>query len=64
MYFKNMKNIKRINSDIMEILMSDYKVEKDAYTGPGEIINSEFLNGLKVPEESIIKTIKILEEKK
>jgi len=29
MYFKNMKNIKRINSDIMEILMSDYKVEKD-----------------------------------
>ena len=24
-----MKNIKRINSDIMEILMSDYKVEKD-----------------------------------
>ena len=42
----------------------DYKVEKDAYTGPGEIINSEFLNGLKVPEESIIKTIKILEEKK
>jgi len=42
----------------------DYKVEKDAYTGPGEIINSEFLNGFKVPEESIIKTIKILEEKK
>ncbi len=41
-----------------------YKVEKDAYTGPGEIINSDFLNGLKVPEESIIKTIQILEEKK
>ena len=28
------------------------------------IINSEFLNGLKVPEESIQKTIDILEEKK
>jgi len=42
----------------------NYKVEKDAYTGPGEIINSDFLNGLKVPEESIIKTIEILEEKK
>ena len=41
-----------------------YKVEKQAYTGPGEIINSEFLNGLKVPEESIIKTIEILEDKK
>ena len=35
-----------------------------AYTGPGKIINSKFLNGLKVPEESIIKTIEILEEKK
>ena len=42
----------------------NYKVGKEAYTGPGEIINSDFLNGLKVPEESIIKTIDILEEKK
>ncbi len=41
-----------------------YKVGNEAYTGPGEIINSDFLNGLKVPEESIIKTIDILEEKK
>jgi len=42
----------------------NYKVEKEAYTGPGEIINSNFLNGLRVPEQSIIKTIEILEEKK
>jgi leucyl-tRNA synthetase len=42
----------------------NYIIEKDAYTGPGEIINSDFLNGLKVPEESIIKTIDILEKKK
>ncbi len=41
-----------------------YKVKKEAYTGPGEIINSDFLNGLKAPEESIIKTIEILEKKK
>jgi leucyl-tRNA synthetase len=41
-----------------------YKVKKEAYTGPGEIINSDFLNGLKAPEQSIIKTIEILEEKK
>ena len=41
-----------------------YKVKKEAYTGPGEIINSDFLNGLKVPEQSIIKTIEILEKKK
>ena len=40
----------------------NYKVEKDAYTGPGEIINSDFLNGLKVPEESVIKTIEFLEK--
>ena len=39
-------------------------VKKKAYTGGGKIINSEFLNGLKVPDESIIKTIDILENKK
>jgi len=38
-------------------------VGKEAYSGSGIIINSEFLNGLRVPEESIIKTIEILEEK-
>ena len=38
-------------------------VGKEAYAGSGIIINSEFLNGLKVPEESIIKTIEILEKK-
>ena len=41
-----------------------YQVKKEAYTGPGEIINSDFLNGLKVPDESIMKTIEILEKKK
>jgi len=42
----------------------DFTVEKEAYTGSGIIINSEFLNGLKVPEESIIHTIDLLERKK
>ena len=41
----------------------DFEVNKKAYTGPGKIINSQFLNGLKAPEESILKTIEILEEK-
>ncbi len=41
-----------------------FKVDKVAYTGPGEIINSKFLNGLKAPDESILKTIEILEQKK
>ena len=42
----------------------DFKVSKEAYTGSGILVNSEYLNGLRVPEESISKTIKILEEKK
>ena len=41
-----------------------FKVEKEAYTGPGYIFNSSFLDGLKSPEESIKKTIEILENKK
>ena len=39
-----------------------FEVTKEAYTGPGYIFNSEFLNGLKVPEESISKTIEYLEK--
>ena len=41
-----------------------FKVIKEAFTGSGKIINSKFLNGLSVPEESVLETIKILEEKK
>ncbi len=39
----------------------DFKSE-EAYTGPGIIFNSKFLNDLKVPDESIIKTIEYLEK--
>ena len=42
----------------------DFEVKEKAYTGPGYIFNSEFLNGLKCPEDSIIKTIEYLEKKK
>jgi len=42
----------------------NFKVKDEAYTGPGEIINSDFLNGLKAPDESILKTIEIIEERK
>jgi leucyl-tRNA synthetase len=42
----------------------NFQVIDEAYTGPGYIFNSSFLNGLKCPEESIEKTIKYLEEKK
>ncbi len=40
---------------------NNFKVTKKAYTGPGYIINSSFLNGLKCPEDSIIKAIDYLE---
>ncbi len=42
----------------------NFEVTNEPYSGSGILINSEFLNDLKVPEESIIKTIEILEEKK
>ena len=41
----------------------NFQVINEAYTGPGVLINSEFLNKLKVPDQSIKKTIKFLEEK-
>ena len=43
---------------------NNFKIDKIAYTGPGIIFNSKFLDNLKVPEDSILKTIQILEEKK
>ena len=42
----------------------NFEVINKAYTGGGAIFNSKFLDGLKVPEESILETIKILEKKK
>ena len=41
-----------------------FKVTNEAYTGTGVIFNSQFLNGLKVPEQSVAKATEILEEKK
>ncbi len=42
----------------------NFEVKNEAYTGPGKIINSGFLNDLEAPKESIIETIKILEKRK
>ena len=41
-----------------------FEVSKEAYSGPGIIINSEFLNGFEAPDEAIIKAINIIEKKK
>ena len=42
----------------------NFEVSNEAYTGSGKIINSKFLNGLSVPNESIKETIKFLEKNK
>ena len=47
-----------------ELGVNDFKVQDKAYTGPGYIFNSSFLDGLKCPDESITKTIEYLEKEK
>jgi len=42
----------------------NFEVTNEAYSGPGVMINSEFLNGFQAPDNSIIETIKILESRK
>ena len=42
----------------------NFEVKDEAYPGPGTIINSDFLNGLEAPDNSVLETIKILEQKK
>ena len=41
----------------------NFKIKNEPYVGPGIIINSDFLNGARVPDESISKTIDLLENK-
>ena len=43
--------------------LDDFQVDTEAYTGNGVLFNSKFLNGLKYPDESVLKTIEILEKK-
>ena len=40
----------------------DFLINNEAYTGEGFLYNSKFLDGLKVPGESIIKTMEFLEK--
>jgi leucyl-tRNA synthetase len=41
-----------------------FEIKDKAYTGPGIIFNSKFLNGISAPEKSVMESIKILEKKK
>ena len=59
---------KKYDLKIISVIDPENKNEKmdlnnQAYTGPGKIINSKFLDGLRAPEQSILEAIKILEEK-
>lgn len=54
---------KKYNLPIIAVVKSDIDVQKEAYTGDGEHINSDFLNGLN-KTDAIAKTIAWLEEKK
>ena len=40
----------------------EININNEAYTGEGYLYNSDFLDGLKVPNESIVKTIEFLEK--
>jgi len=56
-YSLNIKTVVTPNKDDV-----NFKVSNEAYTGPGYIFNSKFLNGLKCPNDSIINTINYLEK--
>ena len=56
-----LKIVPVVKPDLSE---KEFKVSDKAFTGPGYIFNSSFLNGLKVPDESILKTIEYLENNK
>jgi len=57
---------KKYNLEITPVVRpekdKDFEISNDAYTGEGYLYNSKFLDGLKVPSESIIKTIEFLEK--
>ena len=57
---------KKYNLEISPVVKpekdNNFTLDKEAYTGPGYLFNSEFLNDLQVPEESIPKTIEYLEK--
>ena len=55
---------KKYNLEIKTVVRPEneddsYEVKKEAYSGPGVIINSEYLNNLKVPEETLSRTKEI-----
>ena len=48
--------------DIIEVIKGG-DISKEAYTGDGDMVNSEYLNGLTNKKDSIAKMIEVLQEK-
>ena len=60
---------KKYNLEIKTVVRPEdadenFEVKEKAFPGSGILINSDFLNNLKAPNNSVIETIKILEERK
>ena len=59
---------KKYNLDVTTVVKPEinknFEVTNEAYTGEGYLFNSKFLDGLKAPSESIVKTIEFLEKNK
>ena len=53
---------KKFGIDIIEVIKGG-NIEEAAYAGDGEMVNSEFLNGLTNKKDSIAKVLEYLEEK-
>ena len=53
---------KKFGIDIIEVIKGG-DISKEAYTGDGEMVNSEFLNGIKTKKEAIDKMLAYLSEK-
>ncbi|MBE6761696.1 MAG: leucine--tRNA ligase [Ruminococcaceae bacterium] len=53
---------KKFGIDIIEVIKGG-NIEEAAYTGDGEMVNSDFLNGLDNKKDSIAKMIEVLAEK-
>ena len=61
--FAKKYNLKIISVIEPENIKDKIDINNAAYTGSGKVINSRFLEGLKVPDQSIQEAIKVLEEK-
>jgi len=53
---------KKFGIDIIEVIKGG-DISKEAYTGDGEMVNSEFLNGIKTKKEAIARMLEYLSEK-